>query len=313
MHVSAKSFEAVRRTRITPLVAAWLILLALVTAAATYVVLVRHGSAPPQAPSLTLSLETVEAGPAIEESQELPPWRRYAAAYEPSDVRPRIAVVLTGLGLSTGATEAAINRLPPGVTLSFTPYARRLEHWIALARANGHEVMLDLPMEPVTYPDDDPGPKALLTQLDPIENEDRLRWVLERAQGYVGVAATMGSRFTGSEAHLTPILQAIKVRGLMFLDNRASEQSVAARTARAVRLPHAVNDRTLDAGHAGRAAIDARLAQIERVALSDGASVAMGRPYPATIERLREWVRTLDDRGFALVPITALADGAPSP
>src|SRR3546814_2917386 len=59
------------------------------------------------------------------------------------DKRPRIAVVLTGLGLSDSATAAAIEELPSAVTLSFSPYARDLERWIALARARGHEVMLD--------------------------------------------------------------------------------------------------------------------------------------------------------------------------
>ena len=162
-------------------------------------------------------------------------------------------------------------------------------------------------MEPVTYPDDDPGPRALLTQLDELQNQERLRWVIGRARGYVGLAATMGSRFTSSEPHLKPVLQEIKDQGLMFLDNQASSSSVAARVARDIDLPHAVNDRTLDEGDVGHLTIDARLAQVERVALSDGASVAIGRPYPATLERLREWVKTLESKGFELVPITVLA------
>ena len=96
----------------------------------------------------------------------LPPWRRFAAVYDATDVRPRIAVVLTGLGLSAEATDTAIRELPAPITLSFTPYADRLDHWMGLARVNGHEVLLDLPMEPTNFPYDDPGPQTLLTQLD---------------------------------------------------------------------------------------------------------------------------------------------------
>ena len=256
---------------------------------------------PPASPTLA------PAEVAVAQDADLPAWRRYASIYQATTEQPRIAVVLTGLGFSSRATEAAIQDLPPGVTLSFTPYARKLAQWIALARGNGHEVMLDLPMEPVTYPDDDPGPRALLTQLDELQNQERLRWVIGRAHGYVGLAATMGSRFTSSEPHLKPVLQEIKDQGLMFLDNQASSSSVAARVARDIDLPHAVNDRTLDEGDVGHLTIDARLAQVERVALSDGASVAIGRPYPATLERLREWVKTLESKGFELVPITVLA------
>jgi len=244
---------------------------------------------------------------ALAQDSDLPAWRRYASIYQATVEQPRIAVVLTGLGFSSRNTEAAIQNLPAGVTLSFTPYARKLPQWIALARGNGHEVMLDLPMEPVTYPDDDPGPRALLTQLNEFQNQERLRWVIGRAQGFVGLAATMGSRFTSSEPHLKPVLQEIKDQGLMFLDNQASDASVVARVAQDIDLPHAVNDRTLDEGDVGHLTIDARLAQVERVALSDGTSVAIGRPYPATLERLQEWAATLESRGFELVPITVLA------
>ena len=242
----------------------------------------------------------------------LPPWRRFAAVYDAADARPRIAVVLTGLGLSAKATDPAIRELPASITLSFTPYADRLNHWMALARVNGHEVLLELAMEPTTFPSDDPGPQALLTQLDAAENRQRLRWVLARGQAYVGLVAVMGSRFTQSEPHLGPVLEEIKDRGLMFVDNQATEASASARLARSLGLPHAVNDRMLDDGQASHVAIDARLAQTERLALANGAAVAMGRPYPATLERLRAWVRSLDDRGFVLVPITALATGGSS-
>ena len=247
---------------------------------------------------------------ALAKDSDLPAWRRYASVYQATLEQPRIAVVLTGLGFSSQATETAIEDLPPSVTLSFTPYAQKLPQWIAMARGSGHEVMLDLPMEPVSYPDDDPGPRALLTQLDELQNNQRLRWVIGRAEGYVGLAATMGSRFTGSEPHLKPVLREIKAQGLMFLDNQSSEASVVARIAQDLGLPHAINNRTLDEGDVGQLTIDARLAQIERIALSDGASIAIGRPYPATLERLREWIKTLESRGFELVPITVLAQGS---
>ncbi len=266
-------------------------------------------------PRETAALEPPPAAPAAEatlssgsDGAEMPPWRRYAAVYDRADSRPRIAVVLTGLGLSANATEKAILKLPPAVSLSFTPYAKRLDHWMALARVNGHEVMLDLPMEPRTYPNDDPGPQTLLTHLDVAENQQRLRWILGRAEGYVGLAAVKGSRFSGSEPDLKPILREIRDRGLLFVDNRTNAESVAARVARDLRLPHAVNDRTLDDGEPSHVAIDARLVQTERLARTTGAAVVMGQPYPVTIERLRDWIRGLESRDFILVPITAIAE-----
>ncbi|MGF1629197.1 MAG: divergent polysaccharide deacetylase family protein [Kiloniellaceae bacterium] len=240
-------------------------------------------------------------------------WERYRQPFNMDDKRPRIAVVLTGLGLSDSATEAAINQLPPAVTLSFSPYARGLERWIALARARGHEVMLDLPMEPASFPNEDPGPQALLTSLTAEANLDRLDWVLSRGSAYVGLAGSMGSRFTASRDALEPILRAVKDRGLIFLDRRTTEDSLVPVVAGEIGLPSAINNRSVDERQASRVAIDARLAQIERIALTDGFAVAMAQPYPVTLERLAEWTTELTSRGFAIAPISALADRQKAP
>lgn len=240
--------------------------------------------------------------------KDLPLWQRNSQPFDQTDKRPRIAIVLTGLGLSSVETETAIKQLPPAITLSFTPYSRKLNQWIALARVSGHEVMLDLPMEPTSYPDDDPGPLALLTALSSRQNLERLRWTLDRATGYVGVASVMGSRFTASAPHMEPILAELKQRGSLFLDNRASDHSVAGAIAAKSGVPWAINDRALDLAQASRVAIDARLVQLESIARSNGYAVAMGRPYPVTIERLRVWAEGLEGRGLALAPITALAN-----
>ncbi|MEO3428163.1 divergent polysaccharide deacetylase family protein [Pelagibius sp. CAU 1746] len=240
--------------------------------------------------------------------EQLPYWERYRQPFNMADERPRIAVVLTGLGISDGATETAINRLPPAVTLSFSPYTRGLERWIALARSRGHEVMIDLPMEPATFPNEDPGPQGLLVKLSAEENLDRLDWVLSRGSAYVGVAGALGSRFTASRSAMEPILQDVKARGLIFLDRRTTQDSVVPELAREIGLPRAINNRSVDERQASRVAIDARLAQIERIALSEGYAVAMAQPYPVTLERLAEWATELTARGYVIAPISALAD-----
>ena len=236
------------------------------------------------------------------------PWRVYARPFDPGDRRPRIAVVVSTLGLSSAATEAAIRNLPGQVTLAFQPYAENLEHWIGLARAAGHEVLINLPMEPLDYPTSDPGPRALFTALTPEQNLDRLEWVLSRVSGYVGVADHMGTRFTASPEAMSPILAALKARGLLFLDTRATLQSVGAQVASRHGVPRAINDRFLDDREVSRLAIDAQLAEVERIAADIGISVAIGQPYPVTIERLRAWLPELRRKGFALAPISAVVN-----
>ena len=111
---------------------------------------------------------------------------------------PRVAIVLTGLGVSASLTQQAIERLPGPVTLAFMPYAADVERSVAAARAQGHEILLQAPMEPFDYPDNDPGPQTLLASMTPDQNMDRLYWLMSRFQGYVGLINYMGARFTST-------------------------------------------------------------------------------------------------------------------
>lgn len=231
-------------------------------------------------------------------------WIAHARPYDQRDERPRIAIVITSLGLSEGATTAAIE-LPGGVTLAFASYAQKLQEWINLARAAGHEVMLDLPMEPNNYPSLDPGPQPLLTSISLDENNSRLQWHLGRATGYVGVTNNMGSRFTSSAPVFKPVMASLNLRGLLYLDSRTSSGPVARTIAADLGIPHVVNDRFLD-DKASRTEIDKRLAEIERIARQSGVAVALCHAFPITLERLAAWIPTLAAKGLALAPVSAV-------
>ena len=157
-----------------------------------------------------------------------------------------------------------------------------------LARAAGHEVLLNLPMEPVKFPENDPRPGALFVTLSSNENEERLRWALSRVTGYVGVVNHMGSRLTTSRDVMKPILAEIKARGLLYVEARSSARSVATVMASEMRVPRAINNRFLDAREVSRVTIDAHLTELERNAKDAGVSIAIGQAFPVTIERLRE-------------------------
>ena len=235
-------------------------------------------------------------------------WRVYARPFRDDNPdKILIAILLGGMGMSQSATNAAIQQLPGEVTLSFAPYARSLSQWISSARAAGHEVMLELPMEPLSYPANDPGPHTLLTSLSPGENIDRMEWLLSRFVGYVGVTSFMGSKFTTSPDHLRPILTELKQRGLLFLDTGATRESVAARLGLDMGLPIAVSDRFVDL-RASRVAIDAQLLELEQIANRRTIAVGIGYPYPVTIERLAAWIPSLAQKGIELASVSAVVD-----
>lgn len=223
----------------------------------------------------------------------------YAGDFDLEDSRPKIAVVLLGLGLQRTVTDAAL-ALPAHVSLQFSPYAPRIQDDIRAARDAGHEVLLGLPMEPPAYPDNDPGPHTLLADGPREANLDRLLWILSRSTGYVGVAGD-GGVFARSPA-AAPVIRELAARGLGLVEIGAGGLTEGARAAG---LPYARVAAPLDADPSPRA-IDGALAALEEEALERGSALGVAIAYPLTIERLTTWIAELETKGLVLAPVSAL-------
>jgi polysaccharide deacetylase 2 family uncharacterized protein YibQ len=217
----------------------------------------------------------------------------------------RAALVVTGLGISANGTSAAISSLPADVTLAFAPYGGDLQTWVNRARSDGHEVFLQIPMEPFDYPDNDPGPHTLLTTLEDADNLDRLHWLLARFAGYVGVTNYMGAKLTSSPEALGPVMSELSARGLAFVDDGTSSRSRGVDIAHELGAPAVAADVAI-AADATREDINADLARLEAIATENGAALAIAPALPVTIEVLTDWSRGLTSRGIILVPASAL-------
>jgi polysaccharide deacetylase 2 family uncharacterized protein YibQ len=244
------------------------------------------------------------------------PWQVYARPFDGADPRPRLAIVIDGLGASATDTDLAIRLLPPAVTLSFTPYRKRLAEWVTLARAAGHEVLLDLPMDSAEAPPADLLPFMLRSGVDPNINLMRLDGMLGEATGYVGMIAMLGGRFAATRADLAPMLQELQRRGLLYIDDGAAAPSAAAAVAGELRLPFVAAEGSFD-GDPTPGGIDRRLAALEDAARRGGPALAVGQVSPVLMERIVTWTPLLADRGLVLAPVSALinpalAAGAPA-
>jgi hypothetical protein len=226
------------------------------------------------------------------------PFQLYARPFKP-DGRPRVALIVGGLGLNPAATRAAIERLPAEVTLSFVPYAQGLQGWIDLARANGHEVLLEIPMEPQDYPDNDPGPQTLLSEAPPQETVKKLEWLLSRASGYYGVANYLGQKFMASDNGMNAFLGALKTRGLGFVDDGSARKRTGG-------VPRASADAIVD-DQLSAEAINRQLAGLEQTAKTRGSALGSSFAYPVTVDAAARWAAGLNARGLQLAPASALA------
>jgi polysaccharide deacetylase 2 family uncharacterized protein YibQ len=235
----------------------------------------------------------------------LKPFTVYAAEADRAKAAkmPVVAIVIGGLGVGAAKTTDAIMKLPAAVTLAFTPYGSDPAKLTERARTQRHEILLQIPMEPFDYPDNDPGPQTLLTTLGPEQNLDRLYWHLSRFQGYAGIANFMGGRFVVTDAVMQPIVREAAKRGLGYLDDGSAPRSVASSLAAGQAMPFAKADFSIDAVPTA-VEIDRTLAKLENLAKERGIAVGIASALPISIERIGVWIKALESHGIMLVPLT---------
>ena len=221
-------------------------------------------------------------------------WQVYARPFDAKDNRPRLAVIVAGLGLDRETTDLVIERMPADVTLAFSPYAPGLDMWVQKARDTGHEVLLGLPVEESGYPTRDPGPWGLTTSARPEDNARRLLKVLARTAGYVGVLVLDGP-FVKS-AQLPSLLVMLKERGLLYAGSGAAADP---------RPPTVAMGGWVD-GEVFRDAVDSRLKAAAQQTRERGSQAVLVNPRPASLESVVPWLASLSAEGVTLAPVSAL-------
>lgn len=228
----------------------------------------------------------------------------YARAYQGDGAKPRIALIVGGLGLNPTLTERAIVELPPDVSLAFAPYAKDLDFWTRKAREAGHEILIELPMEGYGPNQEALGAAALLSSRTPAENLQRLDWLMSRFGGYFAATNYMGARFSTDAEALIPVLEKLREAGVGYIDDTGA----AGRAARAAGAKAATVNRTIPPAidNAGRDAVRRELRTLERIAEEDGAALAKTYAHEATIDEIARWTAQLEANGFATAPASAV-------
>ncbi len=218
----------------------------------------------------------------------------------------RVAIVIGGLGMSQTGTQQAIQKLPGEITLGFAPQGNSIGRWMTEARRKGHEIVMQLPLEPFDYPNINPGRNTLTVSASPQQNVDDLRWTLGRTTNYTGVMNYMGARFTSDPAAMSPVMAELGKRGLLYLDDGTSARTVAPELALKNGVPYAAGDAVIDQVRE-RGAILSKLDELERTARAKGTAVGTGSAFDVTVDTVRTWAAEARKRGVEIVPISALA------
>ncbi|GHF28403.1 hypothetical protein GCM10017044_24520 [Kordiimonas sediminis] len=236
-------------------------------------------------------------------AEDQPKWQKYAAAEVITD-RPKLVVVIDDLGLSGIATNR-IAKMDGPLTLAFLPYAENLPGQTSRVKKAGHELMVHLPMEPKPGGFMDPGPNALRSSITGRELVERINWNLTRFEGFVGVNNHMGSSFTENSAGMMAVMNALRDRDMLFLDSVTTSRSVGVKTARTMGVPFASRDVFLD-NERDYNKILIQLKKAERIAVKRGYAIAIGHPYPQTLDVLSDWIAKDATNPVSLAPLSQI-------
>lgn len=217
----------------------------------------------------------------------------------------RIAIVIGGMGLSQTGTQRAIEDLPGEVTLAFAATGNSLQRWMQEARRKGHELLMQIPMEPVDYPANDPGPLTLVAADGAKANLNRLHEAMGKITNYTGIVNYLGAGYLSNPTAIEPILRDTAKRGLLFLDDGSSARTVTEKVAKPLEAPYAFGDLTID-GQLDHQAILRKLDDLERIAQRKGTAIGMGSAFDETIDAVAEWVKEAQGRGVEIVGVASL-------
>ncbi|HTZ71991.1 MAG TPA: divergent polysaccharide deacetylase family protein [Acetobacteraceae bacterium] len=245
------------------------------------------------------------------------PMATYAAPFDRTDKHPRVALIISGVGQDQALAQTLLTHLPGAIDVAFSPYLPndRADQVAKLARDNGHECLLTIPMEPNEYPTTaGEGPKMLLSSGDSQDNSNKLVWALSRFGGCIGATGAadngmMGERFAQTDTSFGEMVHAISNRKMMYLDPKTGAGVLYNDTVPGVRIADVVisspPDQPLSAD-----AIDQQLDALTQLALRRGTAIGVASPpTPVLLDHVALWANQLASKGVTLAPLTAI----PSP
>ncbi|MFK7839639.1 MAG: divergent polysaccharide deacetylase family protein [Bdellovibrionales bacterium] len=221
-----------------------------------------------------------------------------------SDKTARIAIIIDDVGMNRKQSKAAVAIENAPLTLAFLPYAPNLNRLTEPAIAAGHELIIHMPMEPLNS-DVPLGSIALKDNMNADDARAMLGQAFESFDGYVGLNNHMGSKATQNHALMKVVMETLEDKNLFYVDSKTISSSIAADAARKQGLRFAERDVFIDHEDSLDYARNA-LKRAEKVALSKGHAIAIGHPKSNTLQALREWIPTLEARGFEIVPVSEL-------
>ena len=236
-------------------------------------------------------------------AKEIPPLKRSVKSPTPEKQLPSVAIIIDDLGYDKSIAKKLSN-LNATLTFSILPHSPFQKSIAHLSREKGLDIMLHLPMEPLEYPDVNPGPGTLLTSMTPDQLIRQLEKDLDAVPFIRGVNNHMGSKMTAESSQMYQIFSILKKRSLYFVDSRTTAQTLCKPSARLFQIPFAERDVFLD-HRVEVESIRKQLEELVRIAQRNGYAVGIGHPHLLTYQVLQKMLPGLKTK-IRLVPASEI-------
>jgi uncharacterized protein len=216
----------------------------------------------------------------------------------------QVAIIIDDIGYDLEITKELLN-INAEITFSILPFLKHSREAAEMINQNKHEILLHLPMEPVSYPREKPGAGALFTDM----NNDELLYQLDKnieSVPYIsGVNNHMGSKFMEDREKLIVVFGRLKEKNLFFIDSRTAPNSQAIAAAQKVGLHMAERKIFIDNNRDYKEIYNNLIGVINH---NGNASrlILIGHPYPETIKALKDAVKILRAKGILVVPVSQI-------
>ena len=217
---------------------------------------------------------------------------------------PRVAIIIDDMGYHLANGKRAI-ALPGAVSFSFLPGAPRARALAEQAHALNKDVLLHLPLQAANA--DAPSE---LSEIHIDMSRERVAHAFTTAMDAVphviGVNGHRGSLLTRHPGHMQWLMEEIRGReSLFFIDSYTHHESVALQIAVENNVEAIKRDVFLDPDPSP-GAVEREFERFKALARKRGQALAIGHPYPATLDLLERELPKLADEGFELVRVSEL-------
>lgn len=265
----------------------------------------------PQRPDIrqTITVETLPPlpDPGIQVATRAPIILTEALPPPPTDPNaPRIALVITAAGLNEDVTELAIDALPSGITFAFAPIGPHSAPLARRAQADGHTLLVEIPMEPINPRRAPDSPLILRTGQPASVITDRLGKALAQFPNVAGISNYLGARFVRSEQAAAPLLRALAARRLFLFENQPTAQSLLQSLANSYNVPYAAGHIVIDREQRANS-IRNKLDLLERQARKEGVAIGVLTAYRDSVLTVAQWAKEARKRGIVFTPVTQAA------